>query len=206
MCYNEPHSISEYEYPRSAKPKKSVDPLREDYLKLLETSQNSDVTFIVNGEKIKAHKTILAARSDYFRNMFDADMRENLSNEVEITDADPAVFRALLEHVYAGIDPPVEIALDVLVIADKYGLEHLKRLCEGLVFTNLDCGFWVRGDVTVVDVLIVAERVGCEDLKNRAMSFLSENLNLASEEERAKLKNDPDLLFQLFERCVKKNV
>jgi len=77
---------------------------------------------------------------------------------------------------------------------------------RGLVFTNLDCGFRVRGDVTVVDVLIVAERVGCEDLKNRAMSYLSENLNLASEEERAKLKNDPDLLFQLFERCVKKNV
>ena len=170
------------------------------------TSKDSDVTFIVNGEKMKAHKLILGARSVYFASMFDADMRENLANEVEITDADPDVFRAVLVYLYAGIDPPVEMALDVLVIADKYGLERLKRSCENLVFTDFEHRFRVRGDITIVDVLIVADRVGCVDLKNRAMSILSANLHLVSEEERAKLKNDPDLLLQVFERCVTKNV
>ena len=71
------------------------------------------------------------------------------------------------------IDPPVEISLDTLVIADKYGLKHLKMLCEGLVFTDLSCDFYhFRGDITVVDVLIVADRVGCKDLKEIAMSTL----------------------------------
>ena len=71
------------------------------------------------------------------------------------------------------IDPPVEIALDTLVIAGKYGLKHLKRLCEGLAFTDLSCDFfYLRGDITVVDVLIVADRVGCKDLKERAMAIL----------------------------------
>jgi len=116
-------------------------------------------------------------------------------------------FRALLEHVYAGIDPPFEIALDTLDIADKYGLKHLKRLCEGLVFTDLSCDFYhFRGDDKVVDVLIVADRVGCKDLKERAMAILSAKFQSASREERAKLMNDPILLLQLFVRCVTKNI
>ena len=189
--------------PRS--PKVVVKPFQTEYLKLLETGKDADVTFNVNGEKMKAHQMILSAQSAYFTAMFETDMREGLSKEVEITDAEPELFRALLRYVYAGIEPPIPMALDMLVLADKYGLEHLKKYCEGEVIVN----FFATTDETedmysVVDALLVAERLACEHLLNRAMAFLTENFDQVSDADRAKLKTDPDLLLKIFGHCFSK--
>ena len=45
---------------------KRREPFHEFLRRLLEEGENSDIVFIVNGSHIKAHKFILAARSDYF--------------------------------------------------------------------------------------------------------------------------------------------
>ena len=73
----------------------------QHYLKLLETPENADIAFIVEGEQIMAHKCILSARSDYFAAMFKSDSKENVTNKVQVPDADPRTFRALLEFIHA---------------------------------------------------------------------------------------------------------
>ena len=46
------------------------------YQRMLENENFADVTFVVGDTKVKAHKCILASRSNFFENMFSVGMRE----------------------------------------------------------------------------------------------------------------------------------
>jgi len=166
----------------------------DDYLKLFDDAKKADVTFLVNGEKIKAHKTILFARSTYFERMFDSDMKENLSDEVEVPDDDPEAFRGMLRYLYGGVAPPNldDIAMDLFVLADKYGLEKLKTTCKTSIFANL-------GADTVVDALLLAYRYDNDDLMAEAKVVLRANIRAVKESnDYEKLKAEPNLLMALL--------
>ena len=51
-------------------------------------------------EPIAAHKNILAARSVYFRTMFDTGVGAGHGGPIEIRDTTLAVLRAILEYIY----------------------------------------------------------------------------------------------------------
>jgi len=51
---------------------------------LFTNQSGSDICFIIEGQEVKAHKTILSARSPVFAAMFHSDMMENLLNRVDI--------------------------------------------------------------------------------------------------------------------------
>ena len=72
-------------------------------INILDSSSFSDVTFLVKGELIKAHKANLAALLIYFSNMFSVDMKENTSSEVDITHIEPKVFKARLRLLYGDL-------------------------------------------------------------------------------------------------------
>ena len=59
---------------------------------LLENMEGSDVSFDVAGEKFRAHKLVLAARSPMFRSKFLEGLEDN-EVEVEVTDIEPKVFK-----------------------------------------------------------------------------------------------------------------
>lgn len=69
---------------------------------LLDNAIFSDVSFIVDGKKIYAHRSILYARAEYFRNMFDSKMRECSEKDIVISDVSYVVFKAVLEYLYCG--------------------------------------------------------------------------------------------------------
>ena len=164
-----------------------------DMLSLLESSKDADITFLFeDGQIITAHKVILSARAPYFEKMFDSGMEEATSKEIRVRDVEHNVFRAVLQHLYSGAAPVnlAEIALEVHAAADKYGLDELKELCESCVCDNL------RAD-NVVDVFVFAEERSCVKIRERALVVLRENMDTLSQESANKLKNNPDLLFQL---------
>ena len=134
--------------------------------------KNSHVTSFVNGEKIQAHKTVLLARSAYFTTMFNSDMRETASGEIEVPDVDPDAFRGLLEYLYGGVRPKSmdKIAMNLFVIADKYGLMNLRDICESSIISNLGAG-------TVVDALLLAEKYDRQEILSRAKVVFKANLN-----------------------------
>jgi len=103
----------ECEFTRPPVLKPGTRTLNTDLLNLLESGKNADVTFFVGDAKIEAHKTILSARSTYYAHMFDSGMKENQANEVDVPDADPKAFRALLHFLcgktYATSKRPREI-------------------------------------------------------------------------------------------------
>jgi len=140
----------------------------------------SDVTFLVQGRRVYGHKMVLALVSDCFRAMFTAGFRESSSSEIEITGCTYEAFLAVLEYVYTGVEPRVEPSMavrspmsdhsndgasrslskvvDILELADRFFLDHLKQVCETQLQSN------VRAD-TVEYLLQVAQKTNAMQLQ-----------------------------------------
>lgn len=98
---------------------------------LLDNAMFSDVTFIVDGKSIHAHRCILYARAEYFQNMFDSKMRESSEKEIAIPDVAYDVFRAVLEYIYSGSVNVTngKLSVELLKAADMFRIEGLRNLC-----------------------------------------------------------------------------
>ena len=169
--------------------------LQTDLLKLLETP-DADVTFIVQGQPIKAHKNILSVRSKYFQRMFDSDVEENIKDEVKVPDVEPEIFRGLLRFLYSGLAPEnvTDKALDLLLAADKYGVDGLKQICEEKASIHRD---------NVVDALLVADSIQNEKIMSRAKAVFRSHVDelMASVDETNRLPRA--LLLQLISHYAK---
>lgn len=99
---------------------KRREPFHEFLRRLLEEAENTDITFVVNGTLIKAHRFILAARSDYFEEQLLAGRWKNRS-VVNINNSlvDTNVFYRMLEWLYTG---------QVKLAVSEY--EDALRLCK----------------------------------------------------------------------------
>ncbi|CRL03164.1 CLUMA_CG016151, isoform A [Clunio marinus] len=101
-----------------------------DDLKNLYLSENySDVTFVVENEKIPSHKVILAARSEYFRALLFGGLNE--TNKSEVTLKVPIkAFKIILRYIYtARINlRTMQMCdiLDTLGLSNLFGYEELK--------------------------------------------------------------------------------
>lgn len=111
--------------------------LARDMRGLLNNEKLSDVTFIVEGRPLHAHRCILSVRCEPLDSMLDGGMREAQQREVVLEDVRFDAFLSFLEYLYtdhvealASPSFSVDAALDLLTIADRFLVEHLKRLCE----------------------------------------------------------------------------
>ena len=146
----------------------------------------------------KGYKVILS-RCAYFQRMFASETKEKSTNEVIVPDVTPDVFRAMLQFIYSDTLPKdsAEITLDLLVAADKYDVEKLKRKCELLVPVN------------VVDALVVAESINAKTLMIRAKNVFGSNFDvlMQSESDEAELSRSlsKSLPFELLSHFIKES-
>lgn len=90
---------------------------------------------------------------------------------VTVKEARPAVFRKMLEFIYAGaIEVEAEMATELLALADQYMLHDLKVIC----------GFGLRKSIsveTVCRIIQSADRFDCEgsELKQQCLAFILNN-------------------------------
>ncbi|KAJ3685059.1 hypothetical protein LUZ61_014223 [Rhynchospora tenuis] len=155
--------------------------LNERLVHLLESEAGADVTFVVKGERFKAHRFMLAAQSAVFNAELLGSMREKWTDTITVDDIEPPVFKFMLFFIYSDSFPDLEgksddnngeeqdsrlMAQHLLVAADRYDLERLKLMCEDFLCKNLD----VR---TVVSTLILAEQHNCNQLKAECLRFLA---------------------------------
>uniref|UniRef100_A0A0D9X5L4 Uncharacterized protein n=1 Tax=Leersia perrieri TaxID=77586 RepID=A0A0D9X5L4_9ORYZ len=85
----------------------------------------------------------------------------------------PTVFDALLRYIYtnallpaAAGDGDEAMAWDLLVAADRYGVERLKMICESTLCKRLNAG-------NVADMLALSDRQNCETLKDACIEFMA---------------------------------
>jgi speckle-type POZ protein len=140
---------------------------------LLESRTGADVTFLVSGETFAAHKLVIAARSPVFMAEFFGHMREASAGRVVIKDMDPQAFKAMLQFIYTDTVPELDqeleavaaMAQQLLVAADRYGLDRLKVICEG----KLAGGITVE---TAATTLALAQQHNCSHLKAKCVEFM----------------------------------
>ena len=84
-----------------------------DLKKFVNSDILSDITFIVEDQKIFAHK-LLCLRCPYFHNMLTGDYMESRASELEIPDIRYPIFLQLLEFLYSdSVKIPLESAMEL---------------------------------------------------------------------------------------------
>ncbi|KAG2644131.1 hypothetical protein PVAP13_2KG408500 [Panicum virgatum] len=84
------------------------------------------------GGGIRAHCTVLAARSPVFAAMFSNGLRETRESAVDISDMSVGACRAFVGYLYGNLREEEFIAhrSELLHAGDKYDVVELKRACE----------------------------------------------------------------------------
>ncbi|XP_073944509.1 BTB (POZ) domain containing 9 isoform X2 [Choristoneura fumiferana] len=135
------------------------------------SSEYSDVTLIVEGQRIPAHKVILAASSDYFRALLYGGMREANQAEVEL-QAPLQAFKALLRYVYSGHMGlsllREDTVLDMLGLAHQFNFQEL----EAAISDYLRQVLALRNVCAVLDA---ARLYGLDALMDYCYNFLDRN-------------------------------
>ncbi|XP_026329697.1 BTB/POZ domain-containing protein 9 [Hyposmocoma kahamanoa] len=135
------------------------------------SSEYSDVTLIVEGHRIPAHKVILAASSDYFRALLYGGMRESNQTEVEL-QAPLQAFKALLRYVYSGHMGlsllREDTVLDMLGLAHQFNFQELEQAISDYLRQVLA----LRNVCAVLDA---ARLYGLDALLDYCYNFLDRN-------------------------------
>jgi len=134
--------------------------LAADLQRILSNEESGDVTFKIGQSTIKAHKTLLTARSVYFEKMFSTGMTESISGMVEIKECDPEMFRIMLNYIYTDEVPRKlnEIAKSLIPVADMFLVPGLKQACIRSLEPSLS-------PKNLKEHLILAHKFNCQDLK-----------------------------------------
>lgn len=138
--------------------------------KLVNNALFSDISFMVEGQEIYAHKAILVEQSEHFKAMLCGGMLESQMKKIEINDWSYSSYLHMMEFLYSGniSNFTSNVAADLLGLADAYTLKYLKNLCQNCLIHSVEID-------TVCDVLILAHRYSASELKKFCMNFILKN-------------------------------
>ena len=103
----------------------------QDMRCLLQSGVLADVTLTVCHEDFRVHRSVLAARSEYFAALFTSNFKEATAPRIQIDDATARGFRAVLHYLYTDEAPPMEedVLVDVMQLAHRYQIDRLYDMC-----------------------------------------------------------------------------
>ncbi|CAO2207320.1 unnamed protein product [Urochloa humidicola] len=150
-----------------------------DFSHLLDCKASTDISIIVKGEAIPAHRAILAARSQVFQAKLFGSMAGAASSSIMLQDIEPATFKAMLEFMYTDELPEdykfgdalVETMKHLLAAADRYSMDRLKLICARKLWDNIS-------EDTFASILVCAETYNCPELKSKCFEFFAMENNL----------------------------
>ena len=91
---------------------------------LWKSHKYTDVTFVINGHPVPAHKAILASQSEYFGRMLFGELREASMNEITLQEVSLEVFEKVLQYAYSGVLRMKEHTLQVSNVLFPVKLLH----------------------------------------------------------------------------------
>lgn len=146
-------------------------------MKLRSNPKFSDVSLKVNGKIVPAHKCLLAARSGKFKMMFESQMGEIGDQTIVIETQKPQLFMSLIDWIYSSeLDFPDSTPdiFELILLADEYLLEDLRRKCEDGLIYRLD-------QDNALEILVVASKyptIASENLIEYAINTLIEDFDV----------------------------
>lgn len=171
------------------------------------SKEMTDVQIRCEGQTFDAHQVILAARSPVFRAMFQAEMKEKESRQVEILDLKAKVIPEMLKYIYNGSccvndkKPDVEMVSDLLGAADKYQIDILKEMCENVLSGTLVIDNALR-------LLSLADMHSANDLKRNALDMVVTNAKkiTGTKEWKDCARDRPHILIVVAEAMAASNM
>ncbi|XP_008219709.1 PREDICTED: uncharacterized protein LOC103319894 [Prunus mume] len=152
---------------------------------------------------VPAHKAVLVSRSPVFNAILENEMEESLSGTIKIRDVSYGTLRAFVNYLYTTevVCLDQQLACDLLVMAEKYQVHHLKDLCQKFLVANLN---WENSFSTYTFV----HQHNAKKVIDAALTLIIDNMDkLTAREEYAELKEkDPQLVFEIYEAYLSKQV
>eukprot|EP00747_Dinoflagellata_sp_TGD_P156583 gnl/TRDRNA2_/TRDRNA2_177678_c4_seq1.p1 gnl/TRDRNA2_/TRDRNA2_177678_c4~~gnl/TRDRNA2_/TRDRNA2_177678_c4_seq1.p1 ORF type:complete len:518 (+),score=80.10 gnl/TRDRNA2_/TRDRNA2_177678_c4_seq1:75-1628(+) len=167
---------------------------------LLESGAGSDLTFVVQGERIRAHSAIVSACSDVLQRLLACGMQESISKEITIADCEPQIFRMFLRHLYSDsftclesfiagksseqssgdasdsrsaageVSTKMSMLQQLLAVSHKYQVTRLQLWCERELCRCITVG-------EVCTVLCQAHLYEAKQLEQKCLEFIKTHKN-----------------------------
>ena len=134
----------------------------------------SDVVVTCGSKSFCCHKIILAKWSEVFSAMFKHQFEENNNGEIVIKDFDVETVESLINFMYDCQLPKSKFTLELLMMADKYNVIELKKLCQTSIAKGLN-------NENVMDVLSTSSACQALGLKFAALDYIIANWDSKSE-------------------------
>lgn len=137
-----------------------------------------------------------------FKAMLENEMEESRSGTIRISDTSTEALDAFVGYMYTAEAPLDEqMACELLVLAEKYQVKHLKAYCEKVLISKLN---W---DNSVVNYSF-AHQHNAKLLLNAALCLITDNMDKLTNqaEYRQLVVKDPRLVVDIYEAYLSKQV
>jgi len=159
------------------------------------SNKYSDVTFKVGDESIPAHRNILGMCSQYFDDLFSKHESNTIPLVIEIHDAKPEAFKAILEFLYCSeVNLYEELAADLLVLAPRYDLNDLATGAEDFLNKIISADNYLK-------MIETSERISSKSLRKKVFTFMVRNMKTISKREDFEELPRP-LLMELLDNAI----
>jgi hypothetical protein len=168
--------------------------LVQDLRSMINEPLFSDLVLVLEGQRVYANRAMLAVRSEYFKAMLFGPMLEGSRDLVEIEDISYNVFMIVLHYLYTDkiCDLSLDLAVPLLVAADRFMLERLKALCQEHIRKNIN-------NDNVIVVLRTSFHHSATQLKEICLEYISANITtLKLTASFQELRSEPDLLMEIM--------
>ncbi|CAH1249148.1 KLHL9 [Branchiostoma lanceolatum] len=136
-----------------------------------------DITLVVDGKEIPAHKNILASCSDYFRAMFTRGMRECNQDTVEIKGVPYSGLENVVQYMYTSqITLNSETVQDVLTTANHLQISAVVQFCHEYLISIVDVD-------NCVDIGKIAQTFSLLDLRSVVDRFMLRRFSVLADQD-----------------------
>lgn len=141
----------------------------ENLYKIYKEKKLCDVSLVVGGKEVEAHRVVLAANSAYFYTMFTGDLLESSSREVVLKEVDFEAVKLLVDYCYTAV-----------IDFNTSNAESLLKTAHLLQFNNIvkGCCVFMSSQLHPANCLGIssfAELHGCTTLRDTALTFATKH-------------------------------
>lgn len=129
-------------------------------------------------------------------------MEESRSGTIKISDVSYDVLRCFVHYLYtAEVSLDEQLACELLILAEKYQVKHLKAFCEKFMTSK------VTNENAVMNFAF-AHRHNANQLLEAALSLITDNMDTLTvrEEYKELVDKDPRLVVEIYEAYLAKQI
>ncbi|XP_053561035.1 kelch repeat and BTB domain-containing protein 3 [Bombina bombina] len=164
-------------------PKKTISLVAEGHgqqiLNILQSFRDQKIFFdfiiSVKDKLIPCHRCVLAASSDFFRAMFEVNMKERDGGSVTISNLSPDAVKAFLDYAYTGRAEITDENVDMLFQMSSFlQVPLLSKACSDFLIKIIDTN-------NCLQLLSISESYGSTRLYDQALEFALQHFSLLTQ-------------------------